>query len=46
MLTNKKIVYVDMDGVLCDFADAHRQALERQPEIAYPQSQYGFFHYS
>ncbi|MBX2871687.1 MAG: hypothetical protein KTR30_06300 [Saprospiraceae bacterium] len=40
---DSKIVYVDMDGVLCDFEGAHQQALSRQPEIAYPQSQYGFF---
>ena len=39
----KKIVYVDMDGVLCDFAEAHATALAANPGIQYPQSQYGFF---
>jgi len=36
-------IYIDMDGVLCDFV-AHRDAMLQQcPGIAYPQSQYGFF---
>jgi len=39
----KKIVYVDMDGVLCDFAEAHATALAANPGIQYPQRQYGFF---
>ena len=42
--TNKKIrVFVDMDGVLCDFDNAHKEAIEKNPNIRYPQSQYGFF---
>ncbi len=32
-----------MDDVLCDYSGAHKAALKKQPEIAYPQSQYGFF---
>lgn len=32
-----------MDNVLCDYQKAHDAAMERQPEIPYPQSQYGFF---
>lgn len=39
----RKIVYVDMDGVLCDFAGAHAADLAANPGIRYPQSQYGFF---
>ncbi|MFK8163141.1 MAG: hypothetical protein AB8H12_11815 [Lewinella sp.] len=39
----KKIIYVDMDGVLCDFVAAHAEALAANPGILYPQSQYGFF---
>lgn len=39
----KKIVYVDMDGVLCDFVFAYEGALAANPDIKYPQSQYGFF---
>ena len=43
MPTNRKILYVDMDGVLCDFERALRKDIAIKPEIAYPQSQYGFF---
>lgn len=32
-----------MDGVLCDFATAHAEALINNPRILFPQSQYGFF---
>lgn len=39
----KPIVYVDMDGVLCDIETARLQAKKNNPEIVYPQSQYGFF---
>ena len=43
-MDDKKIViYVDMDGVLCDFQKAFDEDLKKTPEIAYPQSQYGFF---
>jgi 5'(3')-deoxyribonucleotidase len=37
------IIYVDMDDVLCDFSGAHKRALEKEPKMHYPQSQYGFF---
>lgn len=40
---NKKILYIDMDGVLCDIEQKFINALKETPEIAYPQSQYGFF---
>jgi 5'-nucleotidase len=36
-------IYVDMDNVLCDYDKAFNRKLREQPEIAYPQSQYGFF---
>ncbi len=39
----KKIIYIDMDDVLCDFTSSHSAALARNPKIKYPQSQYGFF---
>lgn len=39
----KKIVYVDMDNVLCDFDSAKKRALVRNPEIAFPHSQVDFF---
>ena len=39
----KKKVYVDMDGVLCDFYGASKKAKELNPLQPYPQSQWGFF---
>jgi len=36
-------VFVDMDGVLCDFYGAYIQWKKDHPEIEYPQSQFGFF---
>lgn len=38
-----KRVYVDMDGVLCNFYKAAKQALTENPSQKYPQSQWGFF---
>ncbi len=37
------IVFVDMDGVLADFYTLYLKMLEQEPEIKYPQSQWGFF---
>ena len=37
------IVYIDMDDVLCDYTTAFNKALEETPDIAFPQSQYGFY---
>lgn len=42
-VTNKKIVYIDMDGVMCDFAKNYREWLQIQPEREFPQSRPGFF---
>lgn len=42
-IKNKPIVYVDMDGVLCNFYKAAKQALIENPNQKYPQSQWGFF---
>lgn len=39
----KKILYIDMDDVLCDYSQAHQQALLANPSIQYPQSQYDFY---
>lgn len=36
-------VFVDMDNVLCDYNGAYNKALNHNPDIKYPQSQYGFF---
>lgn len=41
--TKPLVVYVDMDDVLSDYSGAHQTHLKAYPEIAYPQSQYGFF---
>lgn len=40
---NKKIVYVDMDGVLADFDSIYHQRLKENPTHLYPQSEWGFF---
>ena len=39
----KKICYVDMDNTLYDMKTPYLNALAKNPEIKYPQSQYGFF---
>lgn len=39
----EELIYVDMDNVLCDYNTAHRMDLMKEPNIKYPQSQYGFF---
>lgn len=36
-------VFVDMDGVLCDFKGSYLKWKKEHPEIEYPQSQFGFF---
>jgi hypothetical protein len=38
-----KRIYVDMDGVLCDFFSASRKARKENPDQKFPQSQWGFF---
>ena len=39
----KRIIYIDMDDVLCKYSEAHHQAKKKDPQIIFPQSQYGFF---
>jgi 5'(3')-deoxyribonucleotidase len=39
----KEIVYIDMDGVICDFEGAHNKATKRNPKNMFPQAEYGFF---
>lgn len=43
MKTEKKIIYVDMDGVLSDYEESFSRMLKANPKIQFPQSQYGFF---
>ena len=38
-----KIVYFDMDGVLCKFRKKFNEEVERNPKIQFPQATYGFF---
>lgn len=38
-----KRVFVDMDGVLCNFARAYAEELARDPSQPYPQAQFGFW---
>jgi 5'-nucleotidase len=38
-----KTIYIDMDGVLCDFVSAYNRDKKEFPEQEYPQSQIGFF---
>ena len=39
----KKRLYIDMDGVLCDFKKLYNSELESNPSQPYQQSQFGFF---
>jgi 5'-nucleotidase len=39
----KKRLYIDMDDVMSDFNGAYAKALMDNPDVKYPQSQYGFF---
>jgi len=39
----KELVYVDLDGVMCNFFKASLKALTENPTQKYPQSQWGFF---
>jgi len=36
-------IYVDMDGVLCDYYGAHKKITDNNPLIKYPQSLSGFY---
>lgn len=40
---NHKVVYIDMDGVLCDFDDAFARDKLVFPDNPYPQSRKGFY---
>lgn len=39
----KPVIYVDMDGVLCDYMAMAYKYRKRTPENGYPQASYGFF---
>ena len=38
-----KTIYIDMDGVLCDYYNEHIEELKRNPKQPYPQGKWGFF---
>ena len=38
-----KIIYIDMDGVLCDYESAYKRDKKAYPKTAYPQSRPGFY---
>jgi len=38
-----KIIYIDMDGVLCDFEGAKQVAILENPKLKYPHSKIGFY---
>lgn len=40
---NKPTVYIDMDGVLCDYEEIAEKYRKRTPGNQYPQASYGFF---
>ena len=37
------LVYIDMDGVLCDFDGAFKRDKDAFPDLDYPQSREGFY---
>ena len=42
-MEEKEIVYVDMDGTICDFEGAFHRDLAENPAIKFPQSQHRFW---
>lgn len=40
---SKKLVYIDMDGVLCDFVTPFELEKKENPDQPFPQSRMGFF---
>lgn len=39
----KKDIFIDMDNTLCNFVKSYNEFKKTQPQIIFPQSQYGFF---
>ena len=42
-MSNKTIIYIDLDNVVFDYDTARNDALAKTPDIRWPQSQCGFF---
>jgi len=39
----KKIILIDLDNTACDYTKAHKEHIEEEPGIIYPQCKYKFF---
>lgn len=39
----KQIVYIDMDGVLCDYKAGYYKGIQNDPQQPFPQSKFGFY---
>jgi len=42
-MPTQKILYIDMDDVLCDYTSALEFTKEQHPDVEFPQSVPGFF---
>ena len=42
-ISEKKVLYIDMDDTICEYKKAYNASLKENPDIAYPQSVPGFF---
>jgi len=42
-MPTQKILYIDMDDVLCDYTNAFQMIKNQQPEVEFPQNVPGFF---
>ncbi len=40
----RRIIYVDMDNVMCRYKEAYHKKRRQHPDVIYPQSQLGFFY--
>jgi 5'(3')-deoxyribonucleotidase len=42
-MKKQKLIYIDMDDVLCDYSSAYKDVVNQSPGIDFPQSLPGFF---
>jgi len=42
-MRDKKIIYIDMDDTLCDYASAYQRIKKTETSVEYPQSLKGFY---
>lgn len=43
LTNNHKVLLIDMDDVLCDFVGSYEAARAGNPDMLFPQAEYGFF---